>query len=304
MTYPAEAVKRAPPASLSDWARAIRVHQWIKNVLVFTPILTSHRFSDGPVLKSGLFGFLAMSLAASAAYLINDVIDIEADRRHDSKRRRPVASGAIPIKAAIAAAALLLILAAIACLPLPRIAPLFLLGYFAATALYSAYLKKLLIADVVTLSLFYTARVLFGGVITGIEISVWTLAFSVFTFFALAAAKRINDLARAPSNREQPVDGRAYRAADRGPLVSQAMAAANVAVLVLIFYLNSPQVAILYRKPEFLWGMCPFFIYWFNRMITLANRGALPDDPILFAVQDKTSYAVLAALALIAILAN
>ena len=235
---------------------------------------------------------------------MNDVIDIEADRIHASKCRRPLAAGTISRVAAVALAATLLILSALACLPLPRAAPMFLLGYFAATVLYSAFLKKLLIADVVTLSLFYTARVLFGGVITGIEISIWTLAFSVFTFFALAAGKRINDLARADLNRELALEGRAYRPADRNPLVAQAMASANVAVLVLIFYLNSPQVVVLYRKPQLLWGMCPFFIYWFNRIITLANRGALPDDPILFAVQDKTSYVVLAAIALIAVLAN
>ncbi len=294
----------APRATLGVWARALRVHQWMKNVLVFTPVLTSHRIFDWPVVTRSAVAFLAFSLIASSAYLLNDLLDLPADRKHPTKRLRPLAAGLIPIPAGIAAVGVLLLTAAGLSILLPAWAALLLLGYWCATLTYSACVKKLLIADVVALALFYTARVWYGGLAAGIEISVWTAAFSAFTFFALAATKRINDLAKMPLSGAESMGHRAYQSADRQFLVPQATATANIAILVLILYLNSPQVLALYKRPEILWGMCPALLYWFNRIIALANRGSLPDDPILFALKDRATYFVLASMALVAIAAT
>jgi 4-hydroxybenzoate polyprenyltransferase len=294
----------APRANLRVWIKALRVHQWMKNLLIFTPVLTSHRMFEWPVVWHAVIGFLAFSMVASSTYLLNDLLDLPADRTHPTKRNRPLAAGLIPIPAGIAAAATMLLLAAGLSSLLPVPAALMLLGYWCATLTYSAFVKKLLIADVVALALFYTARVLYGGLATGIEISVWTAAFSAFTFFALAATKRINDLAKTALSGDDSLAHRGYKSADRQSLVPQAAATANIAILVLILYLNSPQVSALYKRPEILWGMCPPLLYWFNRIIALANRGSLPDDPILFAMRDRATYVVLASMALVAIAAT
>jgi 4-hydroxybenzoate polyprenyltransferase len=288
--------------SLAVWLRAIRVHQWVKNVLVFLPAFLSHRVFDSHVVLNSVLGFFAFSGVASSIYLLNDLLDLQADRQHPTKKHRPMAAGIISIPGAMGMAALLLGGSAAICLLLPPLAFPFLLGYSLFAMVYSSYFKRILVADVTSLALFYTGRILFGGLITGVGVSVWALAFSAFTFFALAAAKRINDLTKVAKTVTSLV-GRAYYADDRSPLVAQAAATANIAVLVLILYLNSPQVTTLYHRPQMLWGMCPVLMYWFNRLITMANRGILPDDPILFAAKDKASYVVMAVLVLIAILA-
>jgi 4-hydroxybenzoate polyprenyltransferase len=187
---------------------------------------------------------------------------------------------------------------------LPLNAAALVFGYSAATLFYSAVLKTMVMADVVALALFYTARLLYGGLVTGIEISIWTLAFCGFSFFSLAAAKRINELAKANLGTEEFLRHRAYQSQDLVSLVALAAASMNIAALVLILYINSPQVETLYRHPQLLWTMCIPFLYWFSRILTLANRGALADDPILFATRDWITYIVLAAMALIAVLAT
>jgi 4-hydroxybenzoate polyprenyltransferase len=177
-------------------------------------------------------------------------------------------------------------------------------GYCVATLCYSIRLKKLLMVDVVALALFYTTRLMYGGLVTGIEISIWTLAFCAFSFFALAAAKRINDLAKANLQASEPLRHRAYVARDLNALVSLGASTSNIAVLVLILYINSQQGEKLYRHPQFLWVMCVPLLYWFSRTLMLANRGELADDPILFAVKDCATYVVLGLMAVIAIAAT
>jgi 4-hydroxybenzoate polyprenyltransferase len=217
---------------------------------------------------------------------------------------RPLAEGSISIPGALGAIVLLLALAALVSSLMPSSAAFLLAGYAAATLWYSAYLKKLLIADVVTLALFYTARLLYGGLVTGIEISIWTLAFCGFSFFSLAAVKRINDLAKATRDKSDSMRHRAYQAQDLNALVGIAAATSATAVLVLIFYINSQQGGRLYRHPQMLWTMCIPLLYWFGRIITLANRGVLADDPVSFATKDRATYVVLAMMATIAIIAS
>jgi 4-hydroxybenzoate polyprenyltransferase len=300
-------VKRHIPAArvtVRTWVKALRVHQWIKNLLVFTPLLTSHRILDLAALGHALCGFVVFSLVASSTYLVNDLLDLPADRRHPTKSKRPMAAGLISIPAAMSTALLLLVLASLLSSLLPWQAAILVLGYSMATLLYSLVIKKMLVADVVTLAVFYTARLLYGGLATGIEISIWTLAFCAFSFFSLAAAKRINDLAKASLRESESLKHRAYQWQDRNALVASAASTSNVAVLVLILYINSQQGERLYRHPQWLWIICIPLLYWFNRILTLANRGSLADDPILFAAKDTATYVVLACVALIAFLAT
>jgi len=294
----------APPARFSVWIRALRVYQWVKNLLIFTPLLTSHRIFDVPGLAHAACGFLVFSLVASSTYLINDILDLPADRRHASKCRRPLAAGLISVPGALFAAFLLLAAAALLSTLLPWPAALLLGGYSLGTICYSVFLKKLLMVDVVALALFYTARLMYGGLVTGIEISIWTLAFCAFSFFSLAASKRINDLAKANLQASELLRHRAYQARDLNALVALGASTSNIAVLVLILYINSQQGEKLYRHPHFLWAMCVPLLYWFSRTLMLANRGKLADDPILFAVKDRATYVVLALMAAIAITAT
>jgi 4-hydroxybenzoate polyprenyltransferase len=301
------AVKRhipAPDVTVRTWMKALRVHQWVKNLLVFTPLLTSHRILDGKALAHALWGFAVFSLAASSTYLVNDLLDLPADRRHPTKSKRPMAAGLISIPSALSAAVLLLVMAGLLSILLPWQAALLVLGYCMATLLYSSVIKEMLVADVVMLAVFYTARLLYGGLATGIEISIWTLAFCAFSFFSLAAAKRINDLAKASLRGSESLKHRAYQSQDRNALVASAASTSNVSVLVLILYINSQQGERLYHHPQWLWTMCVPLLYWFNRILTLANRGVLADDPILFAARDMATYVVLACVALIAFIAT
>ena len=294
----------APRTNLKTWIKAIRVHQWVKNLLIFTPLLTSHRIFDLYGLGHAACGFLIFSLVASSTYLINDLLDLPADRRHATKCRRPMAAGLISIPSALTAVVALLAVACVLSLLLPWQAALVVFGYSAATLFYSSVLKKLLMADVVALAVFYTTRLFYGGLATSIEISIWTLAFCTFSFFSLAAAKRINDLAKASLQSTDTLGHRAYQAQDLNALVALAASTSNIGVLVLILYINSQQGEKLYRHPQVLWLMCVPLLYWFSRILMLANRGKLADDPIIFAVKDRTTYLVLAVMAVIAVIAT
>ncbi len=294
----------APKAGLKVWARALRVHQWMKNLLIFIPLVTSHRLFDLPGLANAACGFIVFSLVASSTYLINDLLDLPADRRHASKSKRPLAAGLIEIPQSILAVSLLLAGAGLLSIWLPWPAAALVFGYAAATLLYSLVLKRLLMVDVVALALFYTARLMYGGFVTEIEISIWTLAFCAFSFSSLAAVKRVNDLAKANLQGLESLPHRAYRAQDLNALVALAAATSNIAVLVLILYINSQQGEKLYRHPHFLWAICVPLIYWFSRILLLANRGKLADDPILFAAKDRATYIAFALMAVIALIAT
>ncbi len=294
----------APTAGFKTWAKALRVYQWVKNVLVFTPLVTSHQILNMAGLLDSALGFVIFSLVASSTYLVNDLLDLPADRRHATKCKRPLACGLISIPAAVAVAFCLLGGAALLSLLLPWQAALLVFSYSAASLFYSTFLKTMLMADVVALALFYTARLMYGGLVTRIEISIWTLAFCAFSFFSLAAAKRINDLAKANLRPSEFLRHRAYQAQDLNALVALAASTSNIAVLVLILYINSQQGERLYRHPQFLWTMCVPLLYWFSRILMLANRGKLADDPILFAAKDRATYFVLALMAATALVAT
>jgi 4-hydroxybenzoate polyprenyltransferase len=272
--------------------RCLRLHQWSKNVLVFVPIILAHQVGNAPLLREALIAFLAFSLCASALYVVNDLLDLQADRLHPRKRSRPLASGAVSPQAGLTLALFSGFAACLLALLLPFQGRVLLTGYAAASLSYSLKLKRLLFVDVVTLALFYALRVLYGGAVTGIKISVWTLAFSVFLFTSLATVKRLTELRKAIASEEGSSDYRGYKQADATQLSGLAAAAGYVSVLVLAFYINSPEVNMLYRHPQYLWLLCPALIYWISRLTLIANRGHLDDDPVAFALKDRATLAV------------
>jgi len=288
------------PRPRRKWLRMLRVHQWVKNVLIFLPIATSHRFLEPALLIRGLVAFAAFSLTASAIYVVNDVLDVESDRKHAHKKNRPFASGSVPLGWGAVAAVLLVLAGAGTALALPPMARLILAVYFVANILYSIRLKRLLFGDVLALATFYTIRILFGGAATGIEISSWTLAFFMFLFLSLALTKRLSELRLKASSQEADLPGRGYSVIDLPQIAGLAAASSYVSVLVLALYINSPEAVSLYHHPQRLWLVCPFLIYWLSRFLLLANRGWLHFDPIVFATSDRISYLVLLCIMVVA----
>ena len=267
--------------------RCLRIHQWSKNVLVLVPVLLAHQLRDPRVLFHALIAFVALSFCASALYIANDLLDLQADRLHPVKRNRPLAAGRVSVPAGMALSLVLLFAAAGLAMSLPIAARLLLLCYGASSLTYSLFFKRLLFVDVVCLAMLYALRVLYGGSATGISISVWTLAFSLFLFTSLAAVKRVAELRRVrPGN----FSYRGYREEDVSQLASLASAGGYVAVLVLALYINSPEVKLLYRAPQVLWLLCPILIYWISRITLIANRGHLDDDPVSFALRDRATW--------------
>ena len=266
--------------------RAIRPHQWSKNVLLFLPLLAAHDLS---LLGSAILGFLAFCLTASAVYVINDLIDLAADRAHPRKRLRPFAAGELTATTGFIMAAGLLIAAMI--LGLATGNPFFLTVlavYFITTFAYSLWLKRQLLIDVLTLAGLYTIRIIAGGAAAAIDLSPWMLGFSMFLFLALAAVKRQAELTdQTVTGRTSP--GRAYEVDDLPVLRGIALAAGQAAVLVLALYISSDDVRGLYAFPSLLWLVCPLLLYWVLRMVMKTHRGEMTDDPIVFAATDRVS---------------
>ncbi|GAA0284301.1 UbiA family prenyltransferase [Alteraurantiacibacter aestuarii] len=275
---------------LRAWLEAMRPHQWAKNLLLFLPLLLGHRFLDvGAVMESSI-GFVAFCLAASSAYIINDLLDLPGDRDHHRKCNRPFADCRIrlihgpPMALAILAVAIVL-----ASLLNTRFL-LILLIYVAATLSYSLLLKRRLLVDVITLGGLYTLRVLAGVIATGSHQSPWLLMFSLFIFLSLAIVKRCSELvARREAGKSAP-PGRGYRIQDLEVMFPLGAAAGFCAILVITEYLSSPEVVALYSHPQRLWLICPLLLYWIGRILVLASRNELHDDPIIFAARDRNSW--------------
>lgn len=278
---------------------AMRPHQWLKNLLVFVPTLAAHDFGTG--LATSAVAFLSFSLCASAVYILNDLLDREHDRAHPRKRFRPVTSGALPAAAALRLSFVLLLASVLVAFSLPSRFLLVLLGYFALSALYSLWLKQMLLVDVVTLACLYGARLAAGAAASGIALSPWLAAFSLFIFFCLAMVKRCAELADKEAGGGKMIKGRAYSADDLPALFTMAAASGFVSILVLALYVNSDAVRGAYAHPEWMWFVCIPFTLWITRVLLLTHRGEMHDDPIVFAATDWMSLAVAVASGLIAI---
>jgi 4-hydroxybenzoate polyprenyltransferase len=293
--------ERARPGFFRTAAGTVRLHHWTKNLLVFVPIVLNHHASTA-VLGKAAYAFLAFCCCASSVYIFNDFVDLRPDRRHPLKRNRPLAAGDISARAGVATAVALLSAAAALVTLLPLLTGLYLAGYCALNVAYSLYLKRQLILDVLALAGMYTIRVLAGGAATGIPISIWTLAFSLFLFLSLAQAKRYAELRAAADRRDRPADNRGYQFSDLPQLAILGSTSGYLSVLVLALYLNSPEVRTQYRFPDLLWVMCLLLLYWISRVWVLTHRGQMHEDPILFAMTDRPSHlAGLAALVLLAL---
>ncbi|NMC64003.1 MAG: UbiA family prenyltransferase [SAR324 cluster bacterium] len=273
--------------------KSLRVHQWLKNLLLFLPLVLAHRTSDLVLIFQAFLAFLAFCLCASAIYTINDAVDLEADRAHKNKRRRPLPAGDISLVDAISLAFVLLFSAAILCTALPFLFTECLILYLAVCLLYSFVLKRIEIVDVLVLAQLYMLRIMAGGVAVGVKVSHWLLGFSLFIFLSLAAVKRYSELRQIKNKQLDKIHGRGYRPSDLEQIGVLGAAAGYISVVVLAMYISSSEVTILYSHPQWLWLLCPLVLYWISRVWLLAHREQMNEDPILFAAYDKVSYVVL-----------
>jgi 4-hydroxybenzoate polyprenyltransferase/phosphoserine phosphatase len=284
--------------------REMRPHQYAKNILIFVPLLTSHELVPVASILEALAAFLCFCLCASGVYFLNDLLDLPSDRRHASKRQRPLASGNLTPHTGVLGAALLPGMAfAVALAFLPGIFILVLALYFLISNAYSFALKRISTADVITLAILYTLRVVAGGAATGIALSSWLLAFSVFVFVSLGYLKRYIEVASISSDRGK-APGRGYSGADSETMFSLGVANITASVLILALYINSDEVIQYYRTPEILWILCFLMLYWGNRIWVGARRGKIADDPIVFAINDRVSRLVGVAFVLVTLAAK
>jgi 4-hydroxybenzoate polyprenyltransferase/phosphoserine phosphatase len=273
---------------LPDYVWSLRMHQWLKNLLIFVPALAAHQW--GHLIDIGLPAFLSFSLCASSVYLLNDMLDLKDDRTHPTKCNRPFARGALPLSQGFLLVPASLSLAAVLAawfLPLDFVGVL--ATYWGMTLGYSLYLKRRMLVDVVMLTCLYGLRILAGGVAMKVTPSPWLLGFSLFLFFSLALVKRCTELIDRADAGSAETAGRAYQRDDLPILEAMSAASGYAAVVVMALYINSAAVVALYRRPEILWFICLILVYWISRVLLLTRRGEMHDDPVVFAATDRIS---------------
>ena len=285
-----------PAPGLGDWRRALRVHQWLKNLLIFAPLLTAFAFADPRALVVAIAAFVSFSLAASATYIGNDLWDLQADRNHPRKRLRPLASGRIGIPAALAAAALLMSASVVVAMFLPRGFLLLLAAYVVLTSTYSWVLKTYVLLDVLMLALLYTLRIVAGGAANGITVSLWLLGFSVFLFLSLALVKRCAELVSMQQAGIESTKARDYRVADLVVLWPMGVGSGLCAVVVFALFASAPEVTNRYATPALLWLVAVGMIYWLARLWIKTARGEMHDDPVVYAIRDFGSRVAMVAM--------
>jgi len=288
---------------LKSWLRALRLHQWAKNTLIFVPLLLAHEW-NAATLGGAATAFFSFGLCASATYILNDLLDLEADRTHPRKRRRPFAAGDLSAVAGAGAVVVLLTAAAALAMSLPATVaalagydalehPYGFLGWLAlyavTTMTYSIHLKRRLLLDVFVLSGLYTVRILAGSAATGIAVSAWLAGFSVFFFLSLAYVKRFSELEGLRERGDAAISGRGYAVGDLEQLRALGTGAAYAAVVVLTLYINNSNASLLYHHPVRLWMAVPVLLLWLSHVWMLASRGQMHDDPVVYAITDKRS---------------
>ena len=275
--------------SLVDFLRPLRLQHWLKNLLVFVPLLTAQRLFEDTLWGKTILAFTAFGCCASAGYVFNDLLDAAADRHHPNKRRRGFASGNIPRSYGLVMIPVLVGLGSVIGL---LVSPLFLLltlSYFVLSAIYSLYIRKVVLLDVIVLASFYTMRIMAGSAAVGIWPSHWLLAFSTFLFFSLALVKRYGELVIMRGVEGDHATARGYELDDGELIASMGVASGFVAVLVLALYINTDTAQTLYGRYELMWILCPLLLYWIGHIWLIAHRGKMPDDPVVFAIRDPVS---------------
>jgi 4-hydroxybenzoate polyprenyltransferase len=272
--------------------REMRPHQWAKNLLVLVPLLASHRIADPDSLLPALLAVAAFCLCASSVYVLNDLLDLDADRAHSTKSARPLAAGDLPILAGLALVPLLLGASLALSLLLPVEFRVALAGYYGLTVLYSFCLKGHALVDVLALAALYTLRIIAGAMAIVVQPSFWLMWFSMFLFLSLAFVKRFAELHALKRRKRKHTAGRDYIVDDLWMLQSLGTAAGYLSVLVLALYVRAPEVAILYARPAWIWLLCVLLLYWIGYVWMKAQRGEMHDDPVVFALKDRTSLVV------------
>ncbi len=271
-----------------SYLKCLRPHQWLKNFLIFIPLLASHQIYQEKIIMACLM-FASLSLMASSVYIINDLIDLKADRAHPLKRHRMLASRKISASQGKFLAFFLFLFSVIIGLNINKIFIIILLLYFLISNFYSFFLKKIIILDICTLAILYTTRIIAGGVVLEIELSVWLLAFSLFFFFSLAAIKRQAELVDLAKRKKLKSINRGYKTNDLPIISTSALGTGYISVLIMAFYVNSPEVIKLYSQPKALWGICMILLFWITKISIITQRGEMHYDPIVFAVKDLVS---------------
>jgi len=286
-----EPTLRTNTASLRDWRRAMRLHQWLKNALIFVPLLASHRFTQFDLMRDGVFAFFCFGLCASSVYILNDLLDLCDDRHHKSKCNRPFASGRLSIKAGLVAVPTLLLAAfGAALLLLPWQFCAVMAAYYGLTLAYSLQLKRLMAVDVIVLAMLYTSRIIAGVAAFNLTLTFWILAFSMFIFLSLAMVKRYAELRDARVREVTTMArGRGYYPGDLDMIASLGASSGYLAVMVLALYIQDAKTTALYVTPHVIWLACPLLLFWVTRVWMLTHRGQMNEDPVVFAIRDRTS---------------
>ena len=279
----------AEPAGWMTLLRALRVHQWMKNLLLLMAPLAAHMIPDAAMALTFLQAFIAFSLCASAVYIANDLLDLDSDRLHPRKRARPFASGRLPVSLGVLLSPLLLLAALLCALPVGPVFTGWLALYFGLTCAYSILLKRLVIIDCLVLAMLYSLRIIAGAAAAGISLSFWLLAFSAFLFLSLAFVKRYAELDLQAKSGSERAHGRAYLTTDAPLVQALGVMSGFSSVVVLALYLNSDAVVRLYRSPELIWFAVPVLLFWVSWIWMKAHRGQMHDDPLVFAVRDRVS---------------
>ena len=272
--------------------KALRLHQWAKNVLIFVPLIAAHKVGDVVLLNQAIMAFFAFGLCASSVYLLNDMLDLEADRLHAKKRNRPFASGALSLNIGFVLIPLLLAGAVAFAWVLPFKFWIILSAYYALTVTYSFGLKSIVLVDTIALAGLYTVRIVAGAKAIDVPLSFWLLLLSVFLFLSLALVKRYAELDALQRQGKLQAAGRGYHVEDLPILQSMGVASGFLCVLVLAQYINSPEVLSLYRRPQVIWFLCVLLLFWISRVWLITHRGDMHDDPVVFAMKDRVSIIV------------
>jgi 4-hydroxybenzoate polyprenyltransferase len=282
------------PSPVMSLLKAMRLHQWMKNLLVFVPLMAAHQYADVQRDAMALMAFVVFSLTASSVYLLNDLVDVQDDRHHARKRNRPFASGALSLITGWALwPVLLLVAAALSVAFMPVLFTVSLGVYFVLTVAYSLLLKQMAVVDVLTLAALYTLRIIAGAAAIAVAVSFWLLLFSMFIFLSLALIKRYSELKVArDAGKSGALRGRGYEPDDLALVSSLGGSSGFIAVLVLALYIQDGQAAHLYATPQLIWLVCPVMLFWISRAWLIAHRGRMHDDPIVFALKDKVSWGV------------
>ena len=278
--------------NLSVWLKALRVHQWLKNLLLFVPLLAAHQFGNFQSLATLTLAFISFSLCASSVYIINDLLDLESDRRHPRKKNRPFASAKLPISLGLVVALALIGSSVTLGAVVGEEFLVILLLYLSLTVAYSMALKRLVLIDCLTLATLYTVRIIAGAVAVSVSLSFWLLAFSVFMFFSLALVKRYAELKVQILEAKSFAHGRGYVVSDAPLLQTLGVTSGYISALVLALYVQSEDIVSLYAQPLAIWLVLPILLFWVSWVWLKAERGEMHDDPIVFAASDKASIVV------------